>query len=436
MGHLRRLKEEYRQLADRLDRGAVGLPEPEDPRAWEGWREILEILFTPEDAALAARLPLRPMSLDGLSKRLGIPAAELGQRLDAMCDRGVVLDIVDPATSKKAYLLAPPVVGFCEFSLMRAKDSIPKKRMAEALDAYMRGVRAFAREVFDHDTVIGRTLVHETAISDGPLPAVLDWERATQVIGGARSWTVSLCFCRHKAQHLGEPCGNDVEICLSVNGGADFVERHGFGRAIERGEALDIMTRAREQGLVQIADNVKDQPTWVCNCCSCCCEQLRSITEYGLAAVNPSGFEPAHDATRCAGCSRCARACPVGAIAMKPARVAAQQKNALRPHVDRDVCIGCGVCADTCHKGAMRLARSARRPQVPANTIERVVRQALERNRLADLLFDQGAGLGARFLHHAVDAIVRLPRAEALLASEQVRSRFVKEALARVGVKP
>jgi hypothetical protein len=58
---------------------------------------------------------------------------------------------------------------------------------------------------------------------------------------------------------------------------------------------------------------------------------------------------------------------------------------------------------------------------------------ALERNRLADLLLDEGAGLGARFLHRAVDAIVRLPPAQALLAAEQVRSRFVRAALSRFG---
>jgi Pyruvate/2-oxoacid:ferredoxin oxidoreductase delta subunit len=435
MGHLRRIKDEYRQLVDRLGRGPVALPEPEDPRAWEGWREILEILYTPEEAALASRLPLRPTPLDRLSVKLGVSEAELGQRLDAMCDKGVVLDLVHPATGKKSYLLSPPVIGFFEYSLMRAKDSIPKKRMAEALHAYTRGDPTFAREVFGHDTVVGRALVHETALADDPLPDVLDWERATEVVGGARRWAVSLCFCRHQAEHLGEACGNEVESCLSLNAGAEFVARRGFGRAIGREEALDIMRRSREHGLVQIADNVMDRPTYVCNCCGCCCEQLRGISDYGLAAVNPSGFEPRHDAATCAGCSRCARACPVGAIAMVPGRVPGQPKSSLRPKVDRDACIGCGVCADACHKRALRMWRSAEPPRVPASSVERVVRQALERNRLADLLFDQGSGLGARFLRHAVDAIVRLPPAEALLASEQVRSRFVKAALARFSTR-
>ncbi len=77
------------------------------------------------------------------------------------------------------------------------------------------------------------------------------------------------------------------------------------------------------------------------------------------------------------------------------------------------------------------MVRSGPRPHVPSNSVEKAVRMALERNRLADLLFDEGGNLGNRFLHHAVDAIVRLPAAQAVLATEQARSRFVKAALSR-----
>jgi hypothetical protein len=67
---------------------------------------------------------------------------------------------------------------------------------------------------------------------------------------------------------------------------------------------------------------------------------------------------------------------------------------------------------------------------VPATAVEKMVRMAIERGRLADLLFDEGAGAGNRFLHHAVRALTRLPGATQLLASEQVKSRFVSAAMA------
>jgi ferredoxin len=384
---------------------------------------------------------VRPVSLSTLAARLGESPEVLAAKLEPMCDKGVVMDLVHPRSGKTSYLLSPPIVGFVEYSLMRAQDSIPKKRMAEALHAYMNDDPTFAREAFSRETVIGRSLVHETALGDDPLPDVLDWQRASEVVGGAHAWAVSLCFCRHKAEHLGEACGAPMEICLSLNGGAQFVTRRKFGRAIERSEALEILAAAREQGLVQLADNVQNRPAWICNCCGCCCEQLQGVSKFGLRAVNPSGFLPRNDDARCAGCSRCARACPVGAIAMearhpgaqgqRPSRDGRPRGNSLAPRIDEERCIGCGVCAGACNKDALRMEPSGHSPKVPANAVEKAVRMALERNRLADLLIDQGAGLGSRFLHQAVDAIVHLPAAQALLAREQVRSRFVGAALRR-----
>jgi ferredoxin len=222
-----------------------------------------------------------------------------------------------------------------------------------------------------------------------------------------------------------------MENCLSLNGGADFIVRRTFGRPVERAEALEILARSREQGLVQIADNVMNRPTFVCNCCGCCCEQLQAANRWGVASVNPSGFAPRREAAACSGCSRCARACPVAAIQMVPERHAGQQKSGLAPAIDGERCIGCGVCATACHKGALEMEAGGSPRPVPKDGVERMVRMAVERGRLADLLFDQGAGAGSRFLHGAVKALTALPPAAKLLASEQVKSRFVRAVLRR-----
>ncbi len=433
MGHLGNLKEEYRALVHRLGAGTVALPEPTDPRAWQGWREILEILYSPEEADLASRMPVLPTPLSDVSKRLGIPEPELRPRLDAMCDKGLVLDLVHSRTGETKYLLAPPVVGFFEFSMMRASDGIPKRRMAEALDAYTHFDEAFAREALGTETVIGRSLVHETALDDPP-PDTLEWERATSIVREAKTAAVSLCYCRHKAEHLGTRCDAPIDCCLSLDGGAEFVIRRGFGRAVETTEAMEILLRSRESGLVQIADNVQDRPSYICNCCGCCCGQLQAINHFGLHAVNPSGFAPACDEARCKGCSSCSRACPITAISMHARRTEAKRSNGMWPRFDADRCIGCGVCAWACPQKAIRMTRREAPPYVPLNVIEKSIRMCLERGRLADLLFDEGASRGSRFLNQVLKAIVSLPPVQRLLASEQVRSRFVRAALARVSL--
>ncbi|MFO0564664.1 MAG: 4Fe-4S binding protein [Polyangiaceae bacterium] len=433
MGHHGHLKAEYAALGARLDQNPIGMPEPEDERARAGWREIFEILYTPEEAAIAARLPLMPARLEVVARRVGMTEEELRPKLDAMADKGIVMDIVHPRTGEVRYLLSPPVVGFFEFSLMRASDMIPKQRMAKALDAYTHGDATFAREVFGGDTVLGRTVVHESTLAAEALPDVLEWERATALVEDAKHLAVSYCYCRHKAEHLGERCDAPMDTCLSLNAGAEFVTRRNFGRAIERSEALELLGKARENKLVQIADNVQERPTYICSCCGCCCGQLRAINDFDLPAVNPSGFWAKSDPEKCKGCSRCARACPIGAIGMKPLRVKAERKNDLEPVVSTDRCIGCGVCVLACGKNAaMHMERRPVAPHVPVNVIEKTVRTALERGKLPDLLFDEGASRGSRFMNHLVRGLCALSPVDRALANEQLRSRFVRFALGTV----
>jgi len=430
MGHLGDLRREYRDLLGRLEAGPTALKEPDLPEAQQGLREILEILYTPEEAALASRLPVMPSTLETISRRLTIPAEELEPKLDAMADKGLVMDFTHPKTGVTRYVLSPPIVGFLEYSMMRIEDSIPKKRMAEALEAYTHGDPTFAIEVFGHETKVGRAMVHEPALPDDA-PEVLDWERATHLLESAHTIGVSNCYCRHKASHLDRACDAPMDNCLSLNGPAAWLASRDFARIIDLAEAMEILEASREAGLVQIADNVQNKPVYICSCCGCCCGQLQAINEFDLPAVVPSRFEAVCHDEDCAGCSRCSRACPIGAITMVPERQPAKRKNALRAVVNGERCIGCGVCVAACKKDSMRMEVRAEAPYVPLNGVERSVRQMIERGRLPHLIADQGASRGSRFLNQTLQVLCRLPGAQRLVASEQLKSRFVSYMLSR-----
>jgi Pyruvate/2-oxoacid:ferredoxin oxidoreductase delta subunit len=430
MGHSNHIKDEYQALLKRFDSTQVSMPEPQDPTAWKGWREVLEIVYTPEEALFASKMPVRPAGLHKVAERMGMSPEKAKTILDGMANKGIVMDLVNPRSGNTKYMLSPPVIGMFEFTFMRAHDMFPKKKLAQAMNSYMYDDPGFAMAVFGEETVLGRAMVREEHLAEEVRPDILQWERATELIENADQIGVTLCYCRHKKEHVGEACDAPKEICISLDGGADFLIRRKFARKSERSEAMELMHQAKELNLVQIADNVSNKPSYICNCCGCCCGQLSAINKYDLSAVNPSGFQPEIDNDDCNGCSRCSRACPITAISMEGVRVTGKAKNDLRPVVNLDRCIGCGVCVANCtKKKCMKMVRREEQPYVSRDAVERTIRMCLERGRLPHLLFDEGENRGARFLNRAIQILQKLPVSERVLASKQLHSRFLKRAL-------
>ncbi|MBM4321504.1 MAG: 4Fe-4S ferredoxin, partial [Deltaproteobacteria bacterium] len=190
MGH-RAMKDGYAAWQEKLQRWPVGAP-------GQGTiQQILRIVATTEEAELLARLPWSFRTLDQLSRRLRLPGKELAPRLEALASKGLVMDLM--LRGRMHYVLTPTVVGFFEFSMMRVREDIDQAELAKLFHRYMLEETDF-KEQFRKEarTSPFRTLVHEEA-----LPAdrteVLDWERATHMVGEAGRWAVGLCHCRHVA---------------------------------------------------------------------------------------------------------------------------------------------------------------------------------------------------------------------------------------------
>src|SRR5512136_3506155 len=140
MGHIHNPDKEYRLLQQRLDRNVTGAPD--SPH----FMEILKILFSPEDANIARQIPTRFVTVGRLAKKLGMEAAALDGWITEMAHRGLVIDI---GRGGRRYLsLAPVVIGFFEYTFMRADEKLPLKELAKLFDAYMHGEERFALSVF------------------------------------------------------------------------------------------------------------------------------------------------------------------------------------------------------------------------------------------------------------------------------------------------
>ncbi|MFH2010483.1 MAG: 4Fe-4S dicluster domain-containing protein [bacterium] len=431
MGHIS-AKLEYQKLRAKVDRYPVGAP------ATDTMYEILRTLYTPQEAELASRMPLRWSSLGSLSRRFGIPAAELQSRLDTLCDKGLVMDL--ELSGKMRYILMPTVVGFFEFSMMRIRGDLDQKELARLFHRNFIEESDFVSQFnLSAKTSIFRTLVHEETLPES-YTEVLDWERATSLVQSQDLFSVAVCHCRHVAHHQGRECETFPmkDSCLSMGRITDYFVRHGMARRIDRAEALDLLARSRDAGMVHLGDNVQHRASFICNCCGCCCEVLNSYKKWSVFENHfSSNFEARVSLARCTGCKKCQTACPVDAIDMVPSvRQVGKKKVKLLAVIDRDVCIGCGVCKPACKAGSLEMAPRPQRKIAPETLMARMLTMALEQGKLHELMLDRDDGLGIHAANVLLGALLKLPPAKWLLANETLKSRLIAALLSASGAAP
>ncbi len=410
MGHIVNQDREYRLLQQRLDRNVTGAPD------MPVFINILKILFSPEEAEFARKIPSIPTEISELSKKTKIPEGKLLDKLLDMAGRGLVVDIY--FEERHMFMLNPVVIGFFEFTFMRTRGNMPMKELAGMFEEYMHADDRFARSLFAGQTQLGRILVREEAVADSDFTEILDWDRASNIVTSSPVIGVSLCSCRHKASHLGKACESPQEACLTLNYAAESLISNGIARRISTDEAMGILRTCKEKGLVQTGDNVREKPTYICNCCGCCCGMISAIKTFDIRnAIVASGWVMNVDKGRCKGCRKCEKACPLGAIELH-ASVAS---------CDETLCFGCGVCYTQCRNGAISMKFRGKRSITPETLFDRIVAMSIERGKLAELIFDDREKLSHRAFGRIFSVLEKSPPFKAAMAIKPLRSAFMKK---------
>jgi Na+-translocating ferredoxin:NAD+ oxidoreductase subunit B len=321
----------YRLLARRLDALPNGFP----PAADGAELRLLAKLFTPEEAALASTLRLTLETPAEIAGRTGGEMKAVEVQLKSMARRGLIK--AGRSSAGLGFGLMPFVVGFYEM-----QGSTMDAEFARLFEDYYH--EAFVQTVTVAPQVHRVIPVNQTVRMD---TEVRPYESAAEIISACRSWGVTDCICRKQKALIGEPCGHPLGVCMAMSQKSGAFDSVPFIRSLTQDEAMAILRRAAEAGLVHTVSNSQEGLWYICNCCTCGCAILRGMADLGIAnVIARSAFVNQVDAVACLACGLCVEQCQFAALTLDDVA-----------RVDRGRCVGCGVCVPTCPEDALGLVR-------------------------------------------------------------------------------
>lgn len=420
-------KESYKRLEERINRFPQGAPPSET------LYKILSVLLTEKEAALVAQLPIKPFTIKVASKIWKLDEATTHKTLDELARKAILIDAYNSSTGVQEYIMPPPMAGFFEFALMRTTGEFDQQLISELFYQYMNVEEDFVKDLFwGTETKMGRVFVQEEVLSNNNEVQVLDYERASHILKTAPDIAVSMCYCRHKMEHLSMACDAPMETCMTFANTARSLIKYGHARRVDASEAMEILHMAYESNLVQCGENVRDDITFLCNCCGCCCEAFVAAKKLGmLHPISTTNFLPKVDEANCSGCGKCLKACPIDAIKLVDCENDSKRKKA---KIDEEVCLGCGVCVRNCSKKSIHLESRKNKIITPANSVHRIVMQAIEKGQFAELIFDNKALASHRAMAAILSAILKMPPLKQAMASKQMKSVYLEKLLSKTKI--
>jgi len=277
-----------------------------------------------------------------LSEKTGIPREEVEAMVRPMFLKGLIF--MSKKEGEPRYYRVKTLPQFHDSSILwkdatREFHNLWKEFMAGEWREFGKLVEGFLTKPAVRVVPVGVTVDAKAR--------VLALDDVADIIKNAKNLAVTSCTCRV----IDGSCGHTLEACIQINRAADYTLERGTGRSITKEEAMQIIHKAEEEGLVHVVDNKQSVDHIICNCCKDCCMNWKFPNPHKFVA--PSRYQAGVDADLCTGCGVCVDRCFFDAIALDGDEKAV---------VTAERCVGCGLCAVTCPTDAIRL-KEVRAPE-------------------------------------------------------------------------
>ncbi len=320
----------YYDLREQLDQYSVGFPSTESGVEIK----ILEKLFSEQEAEVYLNLSMLLETPEAVAKRMNRETSEIAAILDRMFQKGLIFRMTKEGMLK--YGAVPFVVGSWEYQIKEMD-----KEFAQLFDQYF--TEAFGKQGIAQAAPLRTVPVNK---SIGHLWPVAPYEDVKRLFDNREKISVAKCICRAQQGLLDKGCDKPQEVCFQFGTHAQYYVDKGMGRFITKEEALSIIDRCDEEGLVP-QPFVSQDAGGMCNCCGDCCGILRAIKMDPKPAERVlTNYYAEVEHETCSACETCVERCQMEAIKLGANDVA---------EVDRDRCIGCGLCVTTCPSEAVSL---------------------------------------------------------------------------------
>ena len=331
------------------------------------FKRVLVEAVTAEELEVFFLLPLTGyMPHSKLKRKAKMPPAVLEAKLNRLTSEAIIMAYT--VEGETAYERGNPVF-MTEQQVRRHEDTPRRAFYAQFFNRILSGEFTPAAPT---KTPYYRVLPVQATITEEPggklipvnveIPdprAVLPIDVVSEMIRrDAKLIGLAECYCRKARRLVGEGCDQPLQTCLVFNRGAETLIEHGTARRIDLEEALEIVRRSEELGLVHNVDNAEGEIGSLCNCCPCCSVLLTSWNRGLTNTDSPSRYRVLLTEDRCILCQACVERCPTGARAVQEARMT----------TDDDLCLGCGLCVTACEQGANQMVLRERQAKLAPTT--------------------------------------------------------------------